>query len=121
MDPTQCAKVNGSDYCWVQASGGEKGKETEPLGAYLFPVIQHYEQDCMNCSFNTNGVPDGKPLTCNEVNLEFLLFFNPLRVSVPHYVATQNTSLYPDYKPNERRKTSDPEGSQGNPKSPRRK
>ena len=92
MDPIKCANVNGSDYCWVQASGGEKNTETEPLGAYLFPVIQHFDQNCMNCSFGSTGAPDGKPLTCNEVNLEFLLFFNPSLVHQPHYIAIGNNS-----------------------------
>ena len=27
MDPIECAKVNGSQYCWVQGNAGEKGTE----------------------------------------------------------------------------------------------
>ena len=44
MDPIECALVNGSDYCWVQGSAGEKGTETAYFGAYLFPIIQHYDK-----------------------------------------------------------------------------
>ena len=44
MDPIECAVVNGSDYCWVQGNAGEKGTESAYLGAYLFPIIQHYDK-----------------------------------------------------------------------------
>ena len=44
MDPIECAYVNHSQYCWVTGSAGTKGTESEPLGAYLFPIIQHYDK-----------------------------------------------------------------------------
>jgi len=57
MDPIECAKVNGSDYCWVQGNRGKKGTKQEYLGAMLFPIIQHFNEDCYNCSSTATNNP----------------------------------------------------------------
>ena len=66
MDPIECAKVflyffsslpflnlvlsfghlqvNGSQYCWISALVTGK-HTTDATGAYLFPIIQHYDKD----------------------------------------------------------------------------
>jgi hypothetical protein len=88
MDPIQCAHVNGSQYCWVVGNAGERGTEQENYGAYLFPIIQHFDKDCYNCSSTAANNPD----TCNDVDLEILMFFNPKLVSQPHFVHTYNAS-----------------------------
>jgi hypothetical protein len=88
MDPIECASVNGSEYCWVQGNAGERGKETQYLGAYLFPVIQHYNKECYNCS--SKAAKNLKE--CNEIDLEILFYFNPNLVSTPHFVHTFNAS-----------------------------
>jgi len=81
--------VNGSDYCWIEGSTGERGTETAFWGAYLFPIIQHYNKDCYNC---TKGKPSKNNKDCNELDLEYLLFFNTKLASVPHYVHTFNAT-----------------------------
>ena len=88
MDPIECASVNGTEYCWVQGNAGERGKETQYLGAYLFPVIQHYNKECYNCS--SKAAKNLKE--CNEIDLEILFYFNPNLVSTPHFVHTFNAS-----------------------------
>ena len=88
MDPIQCANVNGSPYCWVLGNAGERGTEDASLGAYLFPIIQHYDMDCYNCSSTDSKNKDA----CNEVDLEVMLFFNPKLVSEPHFVHTYNAT-----------------------------
>lgn len=104
MDPILCAHVNGSDYCWIK-NAGEKHKQSEYQGAYLFPIIQHYNKECYNCSGNAGNMKKAKSIStiCNVVDLEILLFFNPELASSPHYVRTratnQETSHYKTFIP----------------------
>lgn len=95
MDPIDCARVNGSQYCWVKGNAGEKGTEDEFLGAYLFPVVQHYNKDCYNCSRSKDAKTAAKAndKTCNEIDLEMILYFNPKQASIPHFVRTFNASF----------------------------
>ena len=53
MDPISCAKVNGSDYCWVEGNVGERFRNNMYLGAYLFPIIQHFDADCKSMDEQT--------------------------------------------------------------------
>jgi len=89
MDPIECAKVNGSDYCWVQGNRGKKGTKEEYLGAMLFPIIQHFNADCYNCSSTATN----NPKECNSADLEILLYFNPAMASVPAFVDTFNATF----------------------------
>jgi len=89
MDPIECAYVNHSQYCWVTGSAGTKGTESEPLGAYLFPIIQHYDKDCYNC---TKGKASKNKKSCNEVDLEYIMYFDPKLVFMPHFVHTFNAT-----------------------------
>jgi len=92
MDPISCANVNGSQYCWVPANAVVEDKEEsiDASGAYLFPLIQHYDKDCYNCSLKISD----NPTECNDVDLEILLFFDPERPTVPHFVKTHNDNLF---------------------------
>lgn len=87
MQAISCARTNGSQSCWVKANAGVKGTKTQYVGAYLFPVIQHYDANCSVCS----DVPKMNLATCNDVDLEFLLFFNPEFPSVPHLIDSNIT------------------------------
>ena len=96
MDPISCAKVNGSHYCWVQGNVGDRFRNNMYLGAYLFPIIQHFDADCYNCSATD---PKKNPKDCNDVDLEVMLFFNPKAPSERHYVDTYNASFQQERMP----------------------
>jgi hypothetical protein len=72
MDPIECAKVNGSEYCWVQGNRGKKGTKQEFLGAMLFPIIQHFNEDCYNCSSTATNNPKVRPLIMCLQDLHFV-------------------------------------------------
>ena len=58
-------------------------------------MIQPYDSKCYNCSTTAKNNLD----SCNEVDIEVFLFFNPKLVSLPHFIQTYNASWRDERRP----------------------
>lgn len=80
MGPILCSATQ----CWLRAGGAfDQNEGDDTLGAHFFPLIQNTDERCLSCdtAFSKRG---SRSDVCNEVDLEYLLYFDP---SAPHLPA----------------------------------
>lgn len=98
MDPVWCTPQNETkgSYCWLSFQTGNDDA-SDDFGAYFFPLIQHYDADCLKCQkFSTSTAQKAFDQGCNTIDLDYLLLFNAYAPSKPHY-ANYNVSNHYHY------------------------
>jgi hypothetical protein len=94
MAPVWCTPKNETkgSFCWINQG------QYDDKGAFLFPLIQHYDRDCDECqswdTSTTAGAASQKAYDdkCNKIDTEYVLGFNYGAPDKPYYAQFNYTN-----------------------------
>jgi hypothetical protein len=95
MDPVWCSLKNETkgSYCWLNIAHGDD--DTNTNGILFFPLIQHYNPDCLKCKkYATDSDQTAFDDGCNKFDMEFVLLFDAVTPYKPYYANFNQSNHY---------------------------